>query len=65
MSTEHTDHAQRCDRCQRITLGVRQVRWQIDSGISEHVALGWKLCRRCRTDVTELLRESIRQPVAW
>jgi len=64
VSTEERDFAQRCDRCQRVTLGTREVRWEVNTGLREHVAMTWRLCRRCRTDVTESLRYMIREAVA-
>lgn len=68
MSTEERDTAQRCDRCERMTTGTRVCRWEIATTMSdgpEHVALSWRLCRKCRYEITAQLRHMIREAVTW
>lgn len=65
MSTEERDTAQRCDRCQMVKLGTRACWWQVDTGLEESVALTWRLCRGCRTEVSSHLQHMIREAVTW
>ena len=55
----------RCDRCERLTDTVRVVRWTVETVEQERVSVAWKLCRRCRSQAHDTLRDMIRGVPSW
>lgn len=60
MTTTRRDQARRCDRCERVVLGVRLLIIGTGEGIDP---LG-DLCVRCRGEVAQAARNAARRPGA-